>query len=57
MTTALAKTYETGPDGAWIRCLVCKLTSHNPHDVSERYCGKCHIFHDDPPVANPAKCP
>lgn len=22
----------------------CGLTSHNAHDVSERYCGKCHRF-------------
>jgi hypothetical protein len=31
-----------------ILCLVCMRLSHNPNDVANRYCGKCHRFHDDP---------
>lgn len=30
-----------------IRCLLCGLSSQNPHDVDHRYCGRCHVFHDD----------
>jgi ribosomal protein S27AE len=30
-----------------IKCLKCGLTSHHPEDVRQRYCGKCHVFHDD----------
>ena len=30
-----------------IKCHTCGLTSYHPKDVSHRYCGKCHIFHDD----------
>ena len=30
-----------------IRCLLCGLISYHPRDVSERYCGHCHIFHED----------
>jgi hypothetical protein len=29
-----------------IRCRRCKLISHNPHDVENRYCGNCHVFHE-----------
>jgi hypothetical protein len=36
-----------GPAQVGIRCLVCGLTSWNPHDVRERYCGHCHRFHED----------
>lgn len=43
--------YELVGDNAYfangIRCLACGLTSWNPADVAQRYCGKCHIFHDD----------
>jgi hypothetical protein len=28
-----------------IRCLRCKLVSHNPNDVAALYCGNCHKFH------------
>ena len=35
------------PDGtAGITCLVCGRTSYHPRDISERYCGACHAFHD-----------
>ena len=28
-------------------CPRCGWTSHNPHDVAERYCGHCHVFLED----------
>jgi hypothetical protein len=37
------------PDGrTGIRCLGCGLTSWNPKDVANRYCGFCHAFHEEP---------
>lgn len=39
--------YTIAPDGKSITCRRCGLTSHNPHDVAQRYCGHCHAFHDD----------
>ena len=33
--------------GKSIRCLICGTTSYNPNDVAQRYCGFCHVFHDD----------
>jgi hypothetical protein len=41
-------TYELLDGGRAIRCRHCGLTSHNPTDVAERYCGHCHLFHDAP---------
>lgn len=35
-----------------ITCLLCNRTSNHPRDVAEKYCGSCHVFHDDLP-ANP----
>jgi len=29
-----------------ITCLFCGFTSYNPHDIEERYCGRCHRFHE-----------
>jgi hypothetical protein len=29
------------------------MTSWNPNDVRERYCGNCHAYHDDMPSAEP----
>ena len=26
------------------RCPQCGAISFNPHDISERYCGRCHLF-------------
>jgi len=40
-------TYRVSDDGTAITCLICGKTSHNPHDVANRYCGFCHWFHDD----------
>jgi hypothetical protein len=31
----------------WITCPKCKMTSHNPHDIEQGYCGNCHMFHAD----------
>lgn len=28
-------------------CKTCGMTSHNPHDEVNRYCGNCHQFEDD----------
>lgn len=30
-----------------ILCHRCRRVSYHPRDVSERYCGSCHVFHDD----------
>lgn len=30
-----------------ITCPRCGWSSHNPNDVAQRYCGHCHVFHDD----------
>jgi ribosomal protein S27AE len=29
-----------------ITCPKCGMTSHHPKDISERYCGRCHQFHE-----------
>lgn len=29
-----------------IKCLQCNLTSYNPNDIQNLYCGCCHIFHE-----------
>ncbi len=28
------------------RCPDCKIESFNPHDIVQKYCGKCHLFYD-----------
>jgi ribosomal protein L37E len=33
--------------GRAIRCLLCGTTSYNPNDIRHRYCGFCHVFHED----------
>jgi ribosomal protein S27AE len=30
-------------------CPRCGARSANPHDIRERYCGRCHAFVDDQP--------
>lgn len=32
-------------DQIGIRCTSCRLTSWNPYDVRNRFCGACHTFH------------
>jgi hypothetical protein len=29
-----------------IRCHVCQRVSFHPKDISEWYCGMCHVFHE-----------
>ena len=40
------KTYVIVHQGRAIKCLVCRMTSHNPNDVAFRFCGNCNRFHD-----------
>lgn len=42
-------TYTLSEDGASITCRRCGLTSHNRKDVEQRYCGRCHEFHEARP--------
>lgn len=28
-------------------CPFCGAVSHNPNDLAQRYCGRCHVFVDD----------
>jgi ribosomal protein L37E len=44
---AQAVTYHIVHDGKAIRCLMCGFVSYNKNDVEKRYCGQCHVFHDD----------
>jgi len=30
-----------------IKCPQCGVTSYNPNDVKNRYCGNCHQFHEE----------
>jgi hypothetical protein len=30
-----------------ITCLICGRTSFNLTDVTVKYCGACHVFHED----------
>jgi hypothetical protein len=39
--------YTISPKGKTITCHKCGLTSSNLKDVANRYCGGCHIFHED----------
>ena len=36
-----------------IRCLACGAVSWHPRDVAERYCGRCHRFHEDAAAGPP----
>lgn len=42
------KTYETGCRGGqgYILCRVCGSKSFHPEDIAQRYCGRCHQFHE-----------
>lgn len=38
--------------GQWtaaLKCPQCGAVSFNPHDLTNRYCGRCHVFLDDAP--------
>ena len=41
-------TYEIVEDGEAIRCLKCEMTSWHYKDVEHKYCGNCHMFHEEP---------
>ena len=30
-----------------ITCPLCLMTSYHPEDIAHRYCGNCHLFHDE----------
>ena len=30
-----------------ITCLRCGLSSFNQNDIDQKYCGHCHVFHED----------
>ena len=32
-----------------IFCPQCGMVSYNPYDIANKYCGKCHQFHQDMP--------
>ena len=38
---------EIAADGFSITCLGCGRKSFHPDDIAARYCGACHVFHDD----------
>jgi ribosomal protein S27AE len=35
-------------EGSSFVCPRCGAVSYNPHDIAEHYCGRCHVFVDDP---------
>lgn len=39
--------YWIAPGGDSITCTKCRATSRNENDVVNRYCGNCHLFHDE----------
>lgn len=43
----LNTTFDISVDGKSITCRACGMESFHPKDIEERYCGKCHVFHDD----------
>ena len=38
-----------------ITCLLCHHTSYNSNDVAQRYCGYCHLFHEESAKEHPGK--
>lgn len=41
------KLHYTGARAVAITHTKCGLTSHNPNDIENRYCGNCHLFLED----------
>lgn len=39
--------YTISGDGKSITCNRCGRTSYNLNDVKHKYCGHCHVFHED----------
>jgi len=48
MPTFEIRTDAKAVGGQAITCHICHLTSYHPKDVENRYCGHCHVFHEDP---------
>ncbi|TPE43994.1 hypothetical protein FJM65_11250 [Pontibacter mangrovi] len=44
-TYSLSRSEKTGQDQ--IMCLKCGRVSHNLNDVINKYCGHCHVFHEN----------
>lgn len=42
-----AQALRNDPDQAYIVCPRCGAVSHHPKDITERYCGRCHRFHEE----------
>jgi ribosomal protein S27AE len=47
---ALTQIEQSGVETAAITCLRCGLSSFNPTDIAEKYCGACHVFHEERPL-------
>lgn len=41
------KTYALIADSTGILCLRCGVLSHNPADITERYCARCRRYHEN----------
>lgn len=41
--------YWISSTGDAITCTKCRMTSYNPNDVAQRYCGHCRVFFGDQP--------
>jgi hypothetical protein len=39
--------YALSADRKAITCLKCGATSYHPGDINNRYCARCHVFHED----------
>jgi hypothetical protein len=39
---------DTATGNKAIFCRHCRLTSYNPYDVENRFCGRCRVFHEGP---------
>lgn len=37
--------------GGMFTCRLCDQTSHNKKDARNKFCGNCHVFHEDVRVA------
>lgn len=53
----MSQTYlvvEVGPEPRYILCARCGHKSYNPNDINDKFCGRCHIYHEDP-LPNPGE--
>jgi hypothetical protein len=42
-----AQFYSVRPDGGAITCRLCGFTSTHPHDIEQKFCPRCLVFHED----------